>query len=365
MRGRPVPEVSKRFDSFLMNLLIIRPPGGEPMLQGSKRTKAGGGTRVRLLIAMLALAVGCVPPRGRTFHAESLRDQFEDFRARPERVEKPRASARPPPTGLASSAPSVPPFRYDLYCDAQGRLGYAGADLALVRRPEHLRQVYADATRGRARAKELVRQLEQVFQDFGIWVADATTSPPCLPLPELTPGCLPKLAFLDELLGSTPEAARLREVVAQAYEARARERGAQSRVIAATLNLVLAAGMAKGVMSRAEVARLGDLTPQEIEQIQAVVDKAGRPLEVVGSAAKGQRRGVETDLPIGKGLGTRSDIDYVAPPSSHPYFKDLQSKLPGIDPKTGIAPGTHNPYVGPAIRFEPGTQPRVVPEAPP
>lgn len=159
-------------------------------------------------------------------------------------------------TSFASPAQTAPPFSYDLYSDAQGRFRYAGADLALAQRPEHLRQVYLDADRGQARAKELVRHLEQVFHDFGIWVADATTSPLCLPLPELTPGCLPKLGFLDEMLGNTPEAARLREVVARAYEVRARERGAQSRVIAATLNLVLAAGMAKGVMERA--ATLGE-----------------------------------------------------------------------------------------------------------
>jgi hypothetical protein len=38
----------------------------------------------------------------------------------------------------------------------------------------------------------------------------------------------------------------------------------------------------------------GDLTTSEIEAIQEVVDQAGRPLEVVGSAAQGARRGVGT-----------------------------------------------------------------------
>ena len=46
---------------------------------------------------------------------------------------------------------------------------------------------------------------------------------------------------------------------------------------------------------------LGDLTPAEIRQIQGVVDRAGRPLEVVGSAARGHRRGVGSSLSIGKG----------------------------------------------------------------
>jgi RHS repeat-associated protein len=89
-------------------------------------------------------------------------------------------------------------------------------------------------------------------------------------------------------------------------------------------------------------ASLGDLTVGEVRQIQTVVNEAGRPLEVVGSAARGARRGVGTDLPLGKGPGTRSDIDFVAPPSSHQNFKGLEGGLPSLDPKTGIIPGTLN-----------------------
>lgn len=99
--------------------------------------------------------------------------------------------------------------------------------------------------------------------------------------------------------------------------------------------------------------RFGDLTISEIRQIQLVVNEAGRPLEVVGSAATGSRRGVGTNLPLGKGQGTRSDIDYVVPPSSLPHFEGLQGKLPSIDPNTGIIPGVSNPNIGSSIRFEP------------
>lgn len=157
---------------------------------------------------------------------------------------------------LGASAPAAqaqgePAFGYAAYCDEQGRFTYDGAAQALVQRPAHLRRVYEDAARGDARAKEVVRELEQVFQDFGSWLADETTRPECLGLPELTPGCLPKLGFLDELLGSTPEAARLRDVVAQAYEARARQRGAQNAVILSVVDLLLAHGLAQGVLSKA------------------------------------------------------------------------------------------------------------------
>jgi hypothetical protein len=92
----------------------------------------------------------------------------------------------------------------------------------------------------------------------------------------------------------------------------------------------------------------GDLTDNEIDQIQEVVDEAGRPLDVVGSAACGVR-------------GEKNEIDYVVGPSSIDYYKDLAQKLPSIDPKDGIIPGTHNPHQGSAIRFEPGTRPKYIP----
>ncbi len=103
--------------------------------------------------------------------------------------------------------------------------------------------------------------------------------------------------------------------------------------------------------------KLGDLTPSEINQIQNVVEEAGRPLTVVGSAAEARRRGVGTNLPIGKGDGTRSDIDFLVSPSSLNYYDNLQNKLPSLDPKSGIILGLHNPFIGPGIIFSPGSTP--------
>lgn len=108
---------------------------------------------------------------------------------------------------------------------------------------------------------------------------------------------------------------------------------------------------------------VGDLLPDEVAQIQRVVDDAGRPLEVVGSAATGSRRGVGSGLPIGKGPGTRSDIDFLIPPSSLDHFRGLTARLPSLDPRSGVIPGIHNPHIGPAIRFEPGGSPFFVPAA--
>jgi RHS repeat-associated protein len=118
-------------------------------------------------------------------------------------------------------------------------------------------------------------------------------------------------------------------------------------------------GAAAGDASAA--SGLGDLTAGETAAIQSTVDQAGRPLEVVGSAARGERRAAGSKLPIGKGQGTRSDIDYLVPPGSRSYYQGLQNGLPAIDPNSGLLFGVHNPFIGPAIRFEPGAQPRYLP----
>ena len=66
-------------------------------------------------------------------------------------------------------------------------------------------------------------------------------------------------------------------------------------------------------------------------------------------------------MPIGKGPGTRSDIDVLVGPSSRGNFQSLENRLPSLDPKSGVITGTQNPHIGPAVRFEPGARPRFVP----
>src|SRR5262245_21397982 len=106
--------------------------------------------------------------------------------------------------------------------------------------------------------------------------------------------------------------------------------------------LGMSSPFARGTAASASRARagLGDLTIDEVNQIQAAVDRAGRPLEVVGSAARGAR-------------SAGSDIDYIVPPGHLPYFQGLENKLPGLNPRHGIVPGVGNPNIGPVIRFEP------------
>ena len=95
---------------------------------------------------------------------------------------------------------------------------------------------------------------------------------------------------------------------------------------------------------------LGDLTLGEVEQIQNVVDTAGRPLDVVGSAARGARTAA-------------SDVDYTTANANYSNFEGLQDQLPGIDSEHGLLRGYADPTVGPSIRFEPGSAPSFMPGA--
>jgi hypothetical protein len=91
---------------------------------------------------------------------------------------------------------------------------------------------------------------------------------------------------------------------------------ARKAVVACKMAMILpAAGGASGRGAAQPAAPgLGDLTTQEVQQIQAIVDQG------------------------------------------------LQGQLPSVDPATGLIPGTHNGFLGPAIRFEPGCSPRFIPQ---
>ena len=115
--------------------------------------------------------------------------------------------------------------------------------------------------------------------------------------------------------------------------------------------------------ARTAATGLGDLRPQEVQQIQQVVEEAQRRMDrvlqsvgeapgalpvdlvVVGSAARGARRNADTELPFGKGPGTRSDIDYAVPDRAvrEHVFTDaglarqdqrFWNGLPGFDTRT-------------------------------
>lgn len=115
-----------------------------------------------------------------------------------------------------------------------------------------------------------------------------------------------------------------------------------------------------GAQTAAQVAKLGDLRPAEIARIQAAADELGADLYVVGSAAKGARRNVDTDLPLaefgGAKAGTRSDIDYAVRNGLDDAASELD--LPDMDGSWGVRGVDYlNLDSSPAIRFSPGQPP--------
>lgn len=94
--------------------------------------------------------------------------------------------------------------------------------------------------------------------------------------------------------------------------------------------------------------------------IQAIVDRAGAPLTVVGSAAEGSRRNPGAALPIGKSEGERSDIDYLVANLYRAAFAGLADALPAID-RHGMLTGDFDHREGPGIRFRPDEEPEYLP----
>ena len=104
--------------------------------------------------------------------------------------------------------------------------------------------------------------------------------------------------------------------------------------------------------------RLGDLSRKEIGAIQRLVDDVGTDLYVVGSSMNKGRRNARSHLPLGKGPGTKSDIDYTVLDEAAKFEWKYPSnyawqRLPEV--------GWHGPLVGapkgPAVLFRPGQSP--------
>jgi peptidoglycan hydrolase-like protein with peptidoglycan-binding domain len=99
------------------------------------------------------------------------------------------------------------------------------------------------------------------------------------------------------------------------------------------------------------------LTAEEAAQIQALADKYNTQIDVIGSRAAGRGRNIETNLPVGKGRGTRSDIDFrydgqVEIDTSGTFTNELHNVGRGAgSPSFVDGPGNSTP---PVIEFKPG-----------
>ncbi|WP_224368523.1 hypothetical protein [Hyalangium versicolor] len=150
-----------------------------------------------------------------------------------------------------------PAFEFSQYLAKKGGF-LPGTDVLLVRRPEHLEHVYELSLRegvpGHEEAKELFGNLERQAQATGEHVAEQVYSLRCAAV-EL-PDCVPKWRFIDELLGPAegPGNRRLRQVLAEAFEKRARSKGLETTVVMAVVNVMLAEGMLQSAVGKAATA---------------------------------------------------------------------------------------------------------------
>lgn len=99
---------------------------------------------------------------------------------------------------------------------------------------------------------------------------------------------------------------------------------------------------------------LGDLPPERAKQIQAAVEEAGAPANVVGGMASQEHHNVPPDVDI-----------YIEKQYRHVWTLELRQKLGPFDPRpmddyllyemgwTKTPPGLRKPY----IRFAPGAPP--------
>jgi hypothetical protein len=104
----------------------------------------------------------------------------------------------------------------------------------------------------------------------------------------------------------------------------------------------------------------GKLTESEAKALQDVANKYKTDIYVVGSRGRGEGRNIDTDLPVGKGPGTRSDIDLKVNPDLDPrthgrFSSEIYNTVPGASVMSRHG-NTDPPY----IRFSPNTPPRKV-----
>ncbi len=106
----------------------------------------------------------------------------------------------------------------------------------------------------------------------------------------------------------------------------------------------------------------GTLTDKELKELQDIADKHNTPIDVVGSRARGEGRNIDKpDLPVGKGEGTRSDIDVrsdgQADIDSRGAISDAISEVSG---GAGNRIGDSDQSSGPVIQIRPNQPPKLV-----
>ena len=94
----------------------------------------------------------------------------------------------------------------------------------------------------------------------------------------------------------------------------------------------------------------GTLTEAERAVLQKIADLFQTIIEVVGSRGAGKGRNIETGLPFGKGVGTRSDIDVRIDgqreiDSRGALSDTLYNSVPGISVGPKLPGGSRPPFI--------------------
>lgn len=88
----------------------------------------------------------------------------------------------------------------------------------------------------------------------------------------------------------------------------------------------------------------------EREALQKIADLFQTTVDVVGSRGAGKGRAIDTDLPFGKGSGTRSDIDVRIDGQREIDLRGvlsdtLYNSIPGISVSSRLPGGSHSPFI--------------------
>jgi RHS repeat-associated protein len=108
-------------------------------------------------------------------------------------------------------------------------------------------------------------------------------------------------------------------------------------------------------MRRPLIRRSGTMTAAEEAEVLGIASEYETTFDVVGSRAKGTGRNIGTNLPKGKGSGTRSDIDFridLGHPSVFYVIQDLECVNGGIG-SASVKHGFSRPTFPPFYRLSP------------
>jgi len=101
----------------------------------------------------------------------------------------------------------------------------------------------------------------------------------------------------------------------------------------------------------------GALTELERQELQRIADQFNTTIDVVGSRGAGDGRNIDTDLPFGKGDGTRSDIDMridgqLEIDTRGALSDALYNTVPGVSVGPRLPGGSRPPF----IEIKPGAR---------